>query len=130
MELTAVEVKDSQSSNKKQFYFEYIKECQKANLSKDQYCKQHGIKLTTFGYWRKKYREVNNQNNVKAHGFTQIKIKESIQPKVEIIKELPRDPIAVALPNGIELKLTFGMENQHIYQSPLKLRALEISISL
>lgn len=102
---------------KKQLYFEHIKRWLESNISQKEYCKEHGIKLTSLMYWRKKYLEASKVEPIKNNAFTQIKIKEETKPVLMTKKyssALLSGTLAVILPNGIELILPAETENQRI----------------
>ena len=52
------------NSSKKDFWFHHIEECTKSGLSQVEYCQDHNIALSTFGYWKRKLNQSDKAKTV------------------------------------------------------------------
>ena len=43
----------SSQSSKEKFWRYHIESCNQSNLSQQRYCKEHGLALSTFSYWKR-----------------------------------------------------------------------------
>lgn len=43
--------------NKRKFWQTHIRACEDSGLSHREYCRQHSLALSTFGYWRRKIKQ-------------------------------------------------------------------------
>lgn len=43
----------SSVSSKEEFWSNHIQSCSQSSLSQERYCKEHGLALSTFGYWKR-----------------------------------------------------------------------------
>ena len=40
-------------SSKEEFWRNHIQSCSQSNLSQERYCREHGLALSTFSYWKR-----------------------------------------------------------------------------
>lgn len=52
----------STSNSKKEFWHHHIENCSSSGLSQNRYCKENGLALSTFGYWK---RQLAKRKNIK-----------------------------------------------------------------
>lgn len=57
-ELNRIEI----SSSKKAFWQQHIEACMSNSLSQKEYCRSHGLALSTFGYWKRKLAPIKNKS--------------------------------------------------------------------
>ncbi len=48
------EYQKTPSVPKQEFWQQHIEECKRSTLSQTQYCRTHGLALSTFGYWKRR----------------------------------------------------------------------------
>ncbi len=70
--------------------FELMKEWESSGLDRPSFCARHGLKLSTFSYWRTRYRK--SQGQAKAEGF--VAIPPTLSSSIELV-----------YPNGVKLVL-------------------------
>ena len=91
-------MKKEQREQQRQNMFSLIEKWQQGNQTQKDFCQEHDIKLATFHYWQKKYR---NQNQKNLSGFIPMEISSSDARTIEI--RYPNGVI-VQLP-GFDLRL-------------------------
>ena len=80
-------------------WFTLIRECEENNQSQRDFCKAHNLKISTFGYWRKKYIRAQNQtvdDRSKSTSGTFLTLTSSISS------------FEVIYPNGVRIQIPSG----------------------
>ena len=49
------EKQETRTISKREFWRQHIEDCGRSGLSQNRYCKEHGLALSTFGYWKKQF---------------------------------------------------------------------------
>lgn len=62
---------------------------------REQFCKRHGVSLSTFSYWRTKYRKENNSSEPTQGSFI------GLQPQLS-------ESLEICYPNGVRIRLSQG----------------------
>jgi transposase len=88
-----------------QIWQDHIRVWEKSGLSQKAYCNEHGIKLATFGLWRKRLRAPEQER------ISFIKT----SPRVQ--EETPRNVVLqLVLPNGVRLGLNEDINESLLHQ--------------
>ena len=74
--------------SKQDFWEQQVKGWRNSGLTQDQYCREHGLKKTTFFYWRRKLDQTPRKNSLVPVSITSQEV-------------LPANPV----PSGVSLKL-------------------------
>jgi hypothetical protein len=91
---------DINKSNQ-EFWLNHIKEWELSNLSQGAYCKNAGIKYSTFVYWRGQFLLESGQS--KSHQFASVKVKQETSDISQTIKikMISGNIICIPLSTGI-----------------------------
>ena len=81
--------------------FSHVDAFRSSKQSQRIYCNRHGIALSTFQYWAKKYREEfsENDNSGETPGFIQVRV----QPDPEVDQVRVPGQLHFLFPNGIQV---------------------------
>ena len=89
--------------SKEKVYFKHIEGWLHSGLSREAYCKKHGLKLSTFGYWRKK-QVARGQKSLEKNNLIQLNFKKPVEAKETVEqKQGLQKTIEILLPNRIKL---------------------------
>jgi hypothetical protein len=82
--------------------FSHVESFRGSKQSQKIYCNRHGIALSTFQYWAKKYREEFSEDGSsnEAPGFIPVQV----QPDPETVLEQRPNQLHFLFPNGIQVK--------------------------
>ena len=83
--------------------FSHVEAYKRSKQSQKIYCKQHGIALSTFQYWAKKYREEFSEEGASDANETPGFIPVQVQPDPEIDQVHPPGQLHFLFPNGIQV---------------------------
>lgn len=74
------------------FWRDHVATWQASNLTQKAYCETHRLRYSTFGYWVRKLRTLNEDRRESASGFVAVTM-------------APADgALVLALPNGLEIR--------------------------
>lgn len=88
--------------SKAKVYFKHIEGWLQSGLSREAYCKKHGLKLSTFGYWRKK-QVASDQKSSQKNNFIQLNLKKPVETQAMVEQKQGCQTIEILLPNRIKL---------------------------
>ena len=87
-----------------QIWQEHMNAWEKSGLSQKAYCNEQGIKLATFGLWRKRLRAPERISFIKASS----RVQEEGTPRNVVLQ--------LVLPNGVRLGLNEGIKETLLHQ--------------
>jgi hypothetical protein len=82
--------------------FSHVEAFRSSKQSQKIYCNRHGIALSTFQYWAKKYREEFSENDDTGEtpGFIPVRV----ESDTEMVQEQLPNQLHFLFPNGIQVK--------------------------
>jgi transposase-like protein len=93
-------MRKNQKYSKEQM-FALILKCENSGLSQEKFIKHHGISMSTFGYWRKKYLKETGHDKRKDN---------FIPVKIDKTTDKPSEVVEVVYPNGVRMLCPADMD--------------------
>ncbi|MDH5399700.1 MAG: hypothetical protein OEX02_16230 [Cyclobacteriaceae bacterium] len=83
--------------DKQETWFTHIRDCAQSGQAQKAYCQEHGLKYSTFGYWRKRYLQDQSEESTESTGrFIPLDIQD-------------QGYMEVNYPNGVRLQVPSGI---------------------
>jgi len=96
--MTQINLEDLDPAAKEQFWKEHIEQHRQSKLTRSEYCRQNGLKLHQFIYWKKRFARKQSRENGGV-SFVALNVASAIKPVAT------KNTLNVFTPNGYRIEL-------------------------